>query len=95
MTPQSTAPGRTGPVLPSQFLINCRELSRLLGRSRASIARDVAARRVPPPVRIGRATRWRLSEIELWIAAGCPPRERLAAHGEIGSGNGPAGVPVG
>ena len=91
MTPQSTAPGRTGPVLPNHFLINCRELSRLIGRSRASIARDVAARRVPPPVRIGRATRWRLSEIELWIAAGCPPRARQFAPGEAG----PEGVAAG
>lgn len=29
---------------------------------------------IPPPIKVGggRSARWRLSEIEAWIAAGCP-----------------------
>jgi predicted DNA-binding transcriptional regulator AlpA len=85
-----TAPNHplSAPPAGTPLLIDLRELSRLLDRSRASIARDVTAGRLPTPVRIGRSTRWRLSEIELWIAAGCPPRDRLTANGELGPGDG-------
>jgi len=33
-----------------------------------------AAGKVPMPVRIGRSTFWRPSELHAWIAAGCPNR---------------------
>ena len=67
--PHSTADGANAPLL-----IDVRQLARLLGRSRASIARDVAAGRLPGPVRIGHSARWRLGELHAWVAAGCPPR---------------------
>ena len=54
------------------LLVDRRELSRLVSRSPSSLQRDVVAGRVPLPLRIGRSTRWRRSEIEGWIAAGCP-----------------------
>ena len=62
------------PPAEQPLLIDVQQLTQLLGRSRASIARDVAAGRVPDPVRIGNSTRWRLGEIRAWVAAGCPPR---------------------
>jgi predicted DNA-binding transcriptional regulator AlpA len=74
MTPLLSGPVPPSPTPPESLLIDRRALSRLLDRSRASIARDVSAGRIPSPVRIGRSTRWRRSEIEAWIAAGCPPR---------------------
>ena len=45
----------------------------LTGRSRRSIANDVALGRMPAPVKIGRSLRWRLADLESWIAAGCKP----------------------
>ncbi|NLE38405.1 MAG: hypothetical protein GX621_10310 [Pirellulaceae bacterium] len=33
------------------------------------------AGKLPSPVRVGRGLRWRVSEIDAWLAAGCPPRD--------------------
>ena len=54
------------------LLIGRRELARLLSRSLASLDRDAAAGRLPRPLRIGASVRWRLSEIQEWVAASCP-----------------------
>lgn len=35
-----------------------------------------ASGRLLRPVRLGRRTLWRRRELEEWIAAGCPPRDR-------------------
>jgi hypothetical protein len=54
----------------------------LCHRSLASWGRDNSAGRIPAPVRIGRSTLWRRSELMDWIAAGCPVRsawERMRA----------------
>jgi predicted DNA-binding transcriptional regulator AlpA len=48
------------PYLPDDALIEIRVISALLGRSTASIWRDVAHGRLAQPVRIGRSTRWRV-----------------------------------
>ena len=34
-----------------------------------------AAGRIPRPIRIGRSLMWRFSELEAWVAAGCPSRK--------------------
>jgi predicted DNA-binding transcriptional regulator AlpA len=48
----------TFPLLPDEALIEIRAVSALLGRSRASIWRDVAAGRLAAPIKIGGSTRW-------------------------------------
>ena len=48
----------TFPLLPDEALIEIRTVSALLGRSRASIWRDVAAGRLVAPVKLGGSTRW-------------------------------------
>ena len=30
-----------------------------------------AAGKVPPPIRLGGSVRWRMQELETWIASGC------------------------
>jgi predicted DNA-binding transcriptional regulator AlpA len=35
---------------------------------------------VPRPLKIGRASRWRLSELAAWVKAGCPDRETWEAR---------------
>jgi predicted DNA-binding transcriptional regulator AlpA len=62
-----------GSVQPS--LMSAVELAAMTGRSVRSIWRDNAAGRLPRPVRLGGAVRWRRNEIVEWIAAGCPNRE--------------------
>ena len=35
--------------------------------------------RLPRSIRLGRLKRWRASEIDAWIAAGCPARDKFEA----------------
>jgi excisionase family DNA binding protein len=35
--------------------------------------------RFPAPIRLGRAVRWRRSELLAWIEAGCPAQEKWQA----------------
>ncbi|MCH8167156.1 MAG: helix-turn-helix domain-containing protein [Proteobacteria bacterium] len=44
-------------------LFTLAEVSETLGRSRSSIYRDVAAGRIPKPVKIGSSVRWPSNEI--------------------------------
>ena len=61
-------------------LIGTRAVAALLGRSVRSIRRDHAAGRLPRPVRLGGAVRWRRAEVLGWIAAGCPGRAEWEAR---------------
>lgn len=56
------------------LLIDIAVLAVLLDRSVASLERDQAAGRLPAPLRLGGSKKWRRSEIESWVAAGCPTR---------------------
>jgi predicted DNA-binding transcriptional regulator AlpA len=69
--PQTAVAGDRTPTL----LIDLKELARLLARSAASLLRDAGAGRIPRPVKIGRSVRWRRTEVEDWITAGCPGPE--------------------
>jgi predicted DNA-binding transcriptional regulator AlpA len=53
----------TFPLLPDEALIEIRTVSALLGRSRASIWRDVATGRLPAPIKLGGSTRWRVGGV--------------------------------
>lgn len=54
-------------------LIDVRELAALIHRSPSSIWRDAAAGLLPAPILVGkRGKRWRLSDVERWLRAGCP-----------------------
>ena len=59
---------------PESLLIDIRVLSAQLDRSVASLERDQAAGRLPAPVRLGGSKKWRRTEIEEWVAAGCQTR---------------------
>ncbi len=73
---QKTTPPMDAPPLP--LLIDIHTLAALLTRSVASLERDQAAGRLPAPVRIGGSKKWRRSDIEAWVAAGCPARTPTA-----------------
>jgi predicted DNA-binding transcriptional regulator AlpA len=52
-----------------ELLVSDRELARLIGRSRSSIQKDRLTGNSIPFVRIGRLVRYRLSDIQAWLAA--------------------------
>jgi prophage regulatory protein len=55
-------------------LITAAECARMLRVSVRTLWRLRSARQVPEPVRLGGAVRWRLDEVQNWIAGGCPAR---------------------
>ena len=56
------------------LLIGTNEAASLCGLSRAAWYKARASGKIPRPVKIGGAVRWRRQELEDWIAAGCPAR---------------------
>jgi predicted DNA-binding transcriptional regulator AlpA len=72
------APTQGGPLAP--LLVDIRGLSRLLARSIASLERDDAAGRLPSAVRIGASKRWRIEDVDEWVALGCPSRVEFEAR---------------
>lgn len=66
----------TAQTLPA--LLNASELARMLGVSRKTIWVLNRSGRVPEPVRLIARDLWRREEIERWLAAGTPSRERWA-----------------
>ena len=58
------------------FLLSAPDAAKMLGVSRAHYLKLHCAGRVPMPVRLGRRVLWRRTELEEWVEAGCPPRER-------------------
>lgn len=53
-------------------LISVDVLASMIDLSPRTVWRMVSARTVPPPIRLGKSVRWRKSDIETWIAGGCP-----------------------
>lgn len=51
----------------------------LCGLGKSSWYKNMSAGRIPAPVRIGGALRWRRDELLAWIDAGCPPMTRWNA----------------
>lgn len=63
-----------------QALLKREELAVLLNVSPRHISTMVASGKMPGPVRIGHSVRWRLAEINAWLAAGCPAGLRWEAQ---------------
>lgn len=58
------------------MLIPAKEAWALCGLSKAAWYKAHASGKVPRPVKIGGATRWRRDELVRWIEAGCPARDK-------------------
>jgi excisionase family DNA binding protein len=54
------------------LLIDSRQVGELLNLSTRTVWRLLSAGKLPQPVRIGRSVRWSRSDLETWIANGCP-----------------------
>ena len=57
------------------LLIDTDAVAKAVTCSRRHIERLDATGRMPRPIKLGRAKRWRFSEISDWIDAGCPERK--------------------
>jgi prophage regulatory protein len=58
------------------IVLNAEQVAQTLGVSVRTIRRLDCAGKLPKPVRIGGAVRWRRDELEAWVAADCPDREK-------------------
>ncbi len=74
---------RPGPrheaVAGEALTVDAEAAARLCGISRATWFRLTAEGRTPAPLRLGRCVRWLKAEVEGWLAAGAPPRDRWEA----------------
>ena len=59
------------------LLVDSSALGKILGIGRSTVFKLSSAGRLPRPLRIGRATRWSVADVRLWIAFGCPSREQF------------------
>jgi len=58
------------------ILLPAAEAAKLLSVSERHFYKLHSSGRVPRPIRLGRAVRWRADELRDWVAAGTPPRDR-------------------
>lgn len=64
----------------STLMLSAQMLAKRLAISVRTLWRLRSAGKIPPPIRLGGAVRWRTADIEAWVAAGCPnPPSRLPA----------------
>lgn len=62
------------PAVAEALMIDARQIGALLSVCLRTVRIWDSTGKLPQPVRIGKCVRWRRSEINDWIAAGCPPR---------------------
>lgn len=61
------------PTGAERLLLTAAESAELLGISHDHLRRMADSGAAPRPVHIGRAVRWRRSDLEAWIEDGCQP----------------------
>lgn len=57
---------------PGEVLTDLHGLAIRLVVSERTVERMVEAGKMPAPMKLGRLRRWRLADVESWIASGCP-----------------------
>ena len=67
------------PLAPSPLVFTARQFAAVMEMSERGIRKLNSAGLIPRPIRIGRSVRWRAAEIEAWLAAGAPSRDKWEA----------------
>ncbi|MBW8039222.1 MAG: helix-turn-helix domain-containing protein [Planctomycetes bacterium] len=63
--------------LTAKLLLSAVDAARLISVGRSHFyALHSSGRLGPRPIRLGRRTLWNRKELESWVAAGCPAREK-------------------
>jgi len=57
---------------PEPLFVTAAELARLMRVSTRTLWRLLSAHKIPEPIRLGGAVRWRIDVIQDWIDQGCP-----------------------
>jgi predicted DNA-binding transcriptional regulator AlpA len=65
---------------PQQLLVTAKQAARMCGRSLRTWRTWDSGGLIPQPVRMGRATLWRVDELRAWVEAGCPRRDAWEAR---------------
>ena len=63
-------------------LLSAKALAKMLSTSVRSVWRYRSSGRLPETVKIAGAIRWRQSDLEQWIAMGCPNQKEFIARME-------------
>ena len=61
---------------PAALTANANQVAAMLGVSVRQVWRLHATGRLPRAIRLGNCVRWRRAEIEAFVEAGCPTREK-------------------
>jgi predicted DNA-binding transcriptional regulator AlpA len=56
--------------------VSAKDAARICGVSRTHWYSLMSSGRLPPPIRLGRRTLWRVADLHRWVAEGCPPLHR-------------------
>jgi prophage regulatory protein len=72
---------RRGVTTGSLQLIDIERLAEITGLSKPTLWRHNEAGLIPAGMKIGRAVRWRLADVERWIESGCPHCGSGVNHG--------------
>ncbi|MCD8141155.1 MAG: helix-turn-helix domain-containing protein [Planctomycetaceae bacterium] len=63
-------------ITSENLLMDANGAAALCGVSRSTWFKLAATGKLPRPIKLGRVTRWNREELQAWIAAGCPAREK-------------------
>lgn len=61
---------------PPPLFVTAAELAQLLRISTRTLWRLLSAHKIPEPIRLGGAVRWRLDLVQDWIDQGCPGQNK-------------------
>ena len=68
--------GQSADQQPAALTANANQVAAMLGVSVRQVWRLHATGRLPRAIRLGNCVRWRRAEIEAFVEAGCPTREK-------------------
>lgn len=63
-------------------LLTARDVAGVLKITTRQVFKLRSSGRMPAPVKVGRSTRWRASELAGWVEAGCPGRDEWERCGQ-------------
>lgn len=66
-----------------QKLLTAKAVAKTLSTSVRTVWRKRSAGQLPKPVKIGGSVRWRSSDIDRWIACGCPDQIEFNSRKEV------------
>jgi predicted DNA-binding transcriptional regulator AlpA len=69
-------------------MVDAKDAAAMCGISSATWYRHKAAGKTPAPVKLGGRVLYRVEDLTLWVALGCPDRKTFEARKAAGNANG-------